>query len=118
MVTRLQEENRRLSEALQESRSDSQYSSKQSTNNLFSTNTILEISYYINLFIIHQLNNYILIINISINIFLAFTASQEVDIAVLQHLRSMIDKQRDQIRGRDKELLQKNSEIENVNWYL
>lgn len=30
----------------------------------------------------------------------------------------MIDKQRDQIRGRDKELLQKNSEIENVNWYL
>lgn len=52
------------------------------------------------------------------NIFLAFTASQEVDIAVLQHLRSMIDKQRDQIRGRDKELLQKNMEIENVNWYL
>ena len=29
MVTRLQEENRRLAEALQESRSDSQYSSKQ-----------------------------------------------------------------------------------------
>lgn len=51
------------------------------------------------------------------NIFPAFTASQEVDIAVLQHLRSMIDKQRDQIRGRDKELLQKNMEIENVNWY-
>ncbi|XP_003397040.1 RILP-like protein homolog isoform X1 [Bombus affinis] len=73
MVTRLQEENRRLSEALQESRSDSQYSSKQT-----------------------------------------FTASQEVDIAVLQHLRSMIDKQRDQIRGRDKELLQKNTEIENL----
>ncbi|XP_068984477.1 rab interacting lysosomal protein like isoform X3 [Bombus vancouverensis nearcticus] len=63
MVTRLQEENRRLSEALQESRSDT---------------------------------------------------SQEVDIAVLQHLRSMIDKQRDQIRGRDKELLQKNTEIENL----
>ena len=41
MVTRLQEENRRLSEALQESRSDSQYSSKQSTNNLFRTNTML-----------------------------------------------------------------------------
>ncbi|XP_029053664.1 RILP-like protein homolog isoform X2 [Osmia bicornis bicornis] len=70
MVTRLQEENRRLAEALQESRSDSQYSSKQT--------------------------------------------SQEVDVAVLQHLRSMIDKQRDQIRARDKELLQKNMEIENL----
>ncbi|XP_076644390.1 rab interacting lysosomal protein like isoform X2 [Halictus rubicundus] len=66
MVTRLQEENRRLAEALQESRSDT------------------------------------------------FTASQEVDIQVLQHLRSMIDKQRDQIRARDKELVQKNSEIENL----
>ncbi|CAL7938651.1 rab interacting lysosomal protein like isoform X2 [Xylocopa sonorina] len=66
MVTRLQEENRRLSEALQESRSDT------------------------------------------------FTASQEVDVAVLQHLRSMIDRQREQIRGRDKELLQKNTEIENL----
>ncbi|XP_034192416.1 rab interacting lysosomal protein like isoform X3 [Osmia lignaria lignaria] len=66
MVTRLQEENRRLAEALQESRSDT------------------------------------------------FTASQEVDVAVLQHLRSMIDKQRDQIRARDKELLQKNMEIENL----
>ncbi|XP_029053667.1 RILP-like protein homolog isoform X4 [Osmia bicornis bicornis] len=63
MVTRLQEENRRLAEALQESRSDT---------------------------------------------------SQEVDVAVLQHLRSMIDKQRDQIRARDKELLQKNMEIENL----
>ncbi|XP_076249692.1 rab interacting lysosomal protein like isoform X2 [Calliopsis andreniformis] len=66
MVTRLQEENRRLAEALQESRSDT------------------------------------------------FTASQEVDIAVLQHLRSMIDKQRDQIRARDKELVQKNMDIENL----
>ncbi|XP_076294269.1 rab interacting lysosomal protein like isoform X2 [Lasioglossum baleicum] len=66
MVTRLQEENRRLAEALQESRSDT------------------------------------------------FTASQEVDIQVLQHLRSMIDKQRDQIRARDKELVQKNTEIENL----
>ncbi|XP_076626117.1 rab interacting lysosomal protein like isoform X1 [Colletes latitarsis] len=73
MVTRLQDENRRLAEALQESRSDSQYSSKQT-----------------------------------------FTASQEVDIAVLQHLRSMIDKQRDQIRVRDKELQQKNVDIENL----
>ncbi|XP_076183916.1 rab interacting lysosomal protein like isoform X2 [Ptiloglossa arizonensis] len=66
MVTRLQEENRRLAEALQESHSDT------------------------------------------------FTASQEVDVTVLQHLRSMIDKQRDQIRVRDKELLQKNVEIENL----
>ncbi|XP_033329257.1 rab interacting lysosomal protein like isoform X2 [Megalopta genalis] len=66
MVTRLQEENRRLAEALHESRSDT------------------------------------------------FTASQEVDVAVLQHLRSMIDKQRDQIRARDKEMAQKNLEIENL----
>ncbi|KAK0087455.1 hypothetical protein PV325_000954 [Microctonus aethiopoides] len=76
MVTRLQDENRRLAEALQESRSDSQDSGKQSTN--------------------------------------PFTASQEVDIAVLQRLRSMIDKQRDQIRARDRELSQKNLEIENL----
>ncbi|KAK0158502.1 hypothetical protein PV328_009499 [Microctonus aethiopoides] len=73
MVTRLQDENRRLAEALQESRSDSQDSGKQT-----------------------------------------FTASQEVDIAVLQRLRSMIDKQRDQIRARDRELSQKNLEIENL----
>ncbi|KAL6428102.1 hypothetical protein ACFW04_008464 [Cataglyphis niger] len=65
MVTRLQEENRRLAEALQES-----------------SDTI--------------------------------TPSQEVDIAVLQHLRSMIDKQRDQIRARDRELSQKTAEIENL----
>ncbi|KAK2580257.1 hypothetical protein KPH14_012508 [Odynerus spinipes] len=70
MVTRLQEENRRLAEALRESQSDSQYS--------------------------------------------AFTASQEVDVSVLQHLRSMIDKQRDQIRTRDRELTQKTVEIENL----
>ncbi|EFN66876.1 RILP-like protein-like protein [Camponotus floridanus] len=74
MVTRLQEENRRLAEALQESQSDSQYSSKQTT----------------------------------------ITPSQEVDVAVLQHLRSMIDKQRDQIRARDRELSQKTAEIENL----
>ncbi|KAF7378894.1 hypothetical protein HZH66_015128 [Vespula vulgaris] len=73
MVTRLQEENRRLAEALRESQSDSQYSGKQT-----------------------------------------FTASQEVDVSVLQHLRSMIDKQRDQIRARDRELTQKNLEIENL----
>lgn len=30
----------------------------------------------------------------------------------------MIDKQRDQIRARDRELSQKTAEIENVNWYL
>ncbi|XP_011258526.1 RILP-like protein homolog isoform X2 [Camponotus floridanus] len=66
MVTRLQEENRRLAEALQESQSDT------------------------------------------------ITPSQEVDVAVLQHLRSMIDKQRDQIRARDRELSQKTAEIENL----
>ncbi|XP_018315820.1 RILP-like protein homolog isoform X2 [Mycetomoellerius zeteki] len=66
MVTRLQEENRRLAESLHESRSDT------------------------------------------------ITASQEVDIAVLQHLRSMIDKQREQIRARDRELSQKTAEIENL----
>lgn len=70
MVTRLQEENRRLAEAVRESQSDSQHS--------------------------------------------AYPASQEVDVSVLQHLRSMIDKQRDQIRARDRELTQKNLEIENL----
>lgn len=30
----------------------------------------------------------------------------------------MIDKQREQIRARDRELSQKTAEIENVNWYL
>jgi len=30
----------------------------------------------------------------------------------------MIDKQREQIRARDRELSQKTTEIENVNWYL
>ncbi|KYN09875.1 RILP-like protein like protein [Trachymyrmex cornetzi] len=83
MVTRLQEENRRLAESLHESRSDSQYSSKQTSTNTNQLTTI--------------------------------TASQEVDIAVLQHLRSMIDKQREQIRARDRELSQKTAEIENVN---
>ncbi|XP_015592891.1 RILP-like protein homolog isoform X1 [Cephus cinctus] len=73
MVTRLQEENRRLATALQESRSDSQDSGKQT-----------------------------------------YTASQEVDVAVLQRLRTMIDKQRDQIRARDRDISQKNSEIENL----
>lgn len=48
--------------------------------------------------------------------FSAFSASQEVDIAVLQRMRSMIDTQRDQIRNRDRELSQKNSEIENVSF--
>ncbi|KAG7204679.1 hypothetical protein KM043_005094 [Ampulex compressa] len=66
MVTRLQEENRRLAEALQESRSDT------------------------------------------------FTATQEVDVAVLQHLQAMIDKQREQIRVRDREIAQKGGEIENL----
>ncbi|XP_020711522.2 RILP-like protein homolog isoform X2 [Athalia rosae] len=70
MVTRLQDENRRLATALQESRSDSEDS--------------------------------------------AFMASQEVDVAVLQRLRTMIDQQRDQIRARDRELSQKTLEIENL----
>ncbi|XP_044012033.1 RILP-like protein homolog isoform X8 [Aphidius gifuensis] len=70
MVTRLQDENRRLAHALQESRNDSQDS--------------------------------------------AFTASQEVDVGVLQRLRGLIDQQRDQIRARDRELSQKNLEIENL----
>ncbi|XP_015516924.1 RILP-like protein homolog isoform X5 [Neodiprion pinetum] len=73
MVTRLQDENRRLATALQESRSDSEDSGKQT-----------------------------------------FTASQEVDVAVLQRLRTMIDQQRDQIRARDRELSQKTLEIENL----
>ncbi|XP_012266519.2 RILP-like protein homolog isoform X3 [Athalia rosae] len=73
MVTRLQDENRRLATALQESRSDSEDSGKQT-----------------------------------------FMASQEVDVAVLQRLRTMIDQQRDQIRARDRELSQKTLEIENL----
>ncbi|XP_044012031.1 RILP-like protein homolog isoform X6 [Aphidius gifuensis] len=73
MVTRLQDENRRLAHALQESRNDSQDSGKQT-----------------------------------------FTASQEVDVGVLQRLRGLIDQQRDQIRARDRELSQKNLEIENL----
>ncbi|XP_058805522.1 RILP-like protein homolog isoform X2 [Phymastichus coffea] len=44
-----------------------------------------------------------------------FTSGQEVDIAVLQRLRTMIDKQREQIRSRDRELSQKSAEIENLN---
>lgn len=73
MVTRLQDENRRLAQALQESRNDSQDSSKQT-----------------------------------------FAASQEVDVGVLQRLRGLIDQQRDQIRARDRELSQKNLELENL----
>ncbi|XP_012282697.1 RILP-like protein homolog isoform X2 [Orussus abietinus] len=70
LVTRLQEENRRLATALHESRSDTQDS--------------------------------------------AYTTNQEMDIAVLQRLRSVIDEQREQIRKRDRELSQKTGEIENL----
>ncbi|XP_011498087.1 PREDICTED: RILP-like protein homolog isoform X1 [Ceratosolen solmsi marchali] len=73
MVTRLQEENRRLAATVQETRTDSGDGDKQT-----------------------------------------FTASQEVDIAVLQRLRTMIDKQREQIRNRDRELSQKDAEMENL----
>lgn len=40
--------------------------------------------------------------------------SPEVDVAVLQRLRNMVDKQREQIRGKDKELSIKSSELETV----
>ncbi|KAL7288085.1 hypothetical protein TKK_0017873 [Trichogramma kaykai] len=72
MVTRLQEENRRLATVIQESRSDVDHEKQ------------------------------------------AVPTSQEVDIAVLQRLRSMIDTQREQIRSRDRELSQKSTEIENL----
>ncbi|XP_014203868.1 RILP-like protein homolog isoform X2 [Copidosoma floridanum] len=70
MVTKLQDENRRLSAVVQETRSESDDS--------------------------------------------AFTTSQEVDIAVLHRLRTMIDKQREQIRQRDRELAHKGTEMENL----
>lgn len=41
----------------------------------------------------------------------------EVDVAVLQRLRSMVDKQREQIRAKDKELAIKTSELETVNTF-
>lgn len=40
--------------------------------------------------------------------------SSEVDISVLQRLRGLVDKLREQLRTKDKELSSKNAEIENV----
>jgi hypothetical protein len=44
----------------------------------------------------------------------AQATSPEVDVAVLQRLRNLIDQQRDQIRTRDRELNAKSTEVENV----
>lgn len=55
MVTRLQEENRRLAESLQESRSDSQYSNKQTSTNQLTYYYILILLLYTNLMIIEIL---------------------------------------------------------------
>ena len=46
--------------------------------------------------------------------FAAQASSPEVDVAVLQRLRNLIDQQRDQIRLKDRELNTKSTEIENV----
>jgi len=48
------------------------------------------------------------------SIIIAQATSPEVDVAVLQRLRNLIDQQRDQIRTRDRELNAKSSEVENV----
>lgn len=40
---------------------------------------------------------------------------QDVDMTMVHRLRTMVDKQRDQIRGKDKELAVKISELETVN---
>lgn len=39
---------------------------------------------------------------------------QDVDMAIMQRLRAMVDKQREQIRAKDKELSVKISELETV----
>jgi len=44
----------------------------------------------------------------------AQATSPEVDVAVLQRLRNLIDQQRDQIRTRDRELNAKSTEVENL----
>jgi hypothetical protein len=49
---------------------------------------------------------------------LAQAASPEVEVAVLQRLRNLIDQQRDQIRTRDRELSSKSTEIDNVSKML
>jgi hypothetical protein len=45
---------------------------------------------------------------------LAQATSPEVEVAVLQRLRNLIDQQRDQIRTRDRELSAKSVEVDNV----
>jgi hypothetical protein len=45
---------------------------------------------------------------------LAQATSPEMEVAVLQRLRNLIDQQRDQIRARDRELNAKSAEVENV----
>lgn len=47
-------------------------------------------------------------------VIIAQATSPEVDVAVLQRLRNLIDQQRDQIRTRDRELNAKSTEVENV----
>lgn len=60
----------------------------------------------------------ILCIIVSLNnlfaVVIAQATSPEVDVAVLQRLRNLIDQQRDQIRTRDRELNAKSTEVENV----
>lgn len=71
MVTRLQEENRKLSSSLAESQDHLPDEAAQAT-------------------------------------------SPEMEVAVLQRLRNLIDQQRDQIRARDRELNAKSAEVENL----
>lgn len=71
MVTRLQEENRKLSSSLAERQDHSPDGAAQAT-------------------------------------------SPEVDVAVLQRFRNLIDQQRDQMRARDRELTAKSTEIDNL----
>jgi hypothetical protein len=49
---------------------------------------------------------------------LAQATSPEVEVAVLQRLRNLIDQQRDQIRTRDRELSTKSAEVDNVSKML
>ncbi|PSN51361.1 RILP-like protein [Blattella germanica] len=44
----------------------------------------------------------------------AHASSPEVDVAVLQRLRNLIDQQRDQMRSKDRELTAKSTEIDNL----
>lgn len=57
------------------------------------------------------------LLSVRVNLFAAVLAqatSPEVEVAVLQRLRNLIDQQRDQIRARDRELNAKSAEVENV----